>query len=200
MDIELPRLAVVIGPNAVGKSNLLDALQAMSRLATERTLADALAEPIRGFSIEAFTLPPGGLAQLLQQERAQFSLEADLLLEPSPRPERVRYRLGVAIDPDAGALQMADEYLSRMTQQWQPRELARIERQDHELLIRRKSQPGRTSHEPLYANHTKLADERDALREWRTYYMDVSARRCERPCPRARWTTSASSASTSRRS
>jgi AAA15 family ATPase/GTPase len=41
-DLELPRLAVLFGPNASGKSNFLDALQALSRLGTGRTLSDAL--------------------------------------------------------------------------------------------------------------------------------------------------------------
>src|SRR3972149_2956524 len=40
--VELPRMAVLFGPNAAGKSNLLDAIQALSRIGTQRTLADAL--------------------------------------------------------------------------------------------------------------------------------------------------------------
>jgi AAA15 family ATPase/GTPase len=42
--IEPPRLAVLFGPNAAGKSNLLDAMQALSRIGTQRTLADAMGE------------------------------------------------------------------------------------------------------------------------------------------------------------
>lgn len=49
VEMEPPRLAVLIGPNAAGKSNLLDVFQMLARTATERTLADALAPPIRGF-------------------------------------------------------------------------------------------------------------------------------------------------------
>ena len=76
--VELPRMAVLFGPNAAGKSNLLDAIQALSRIGTQRTLADALSEPIRGYPIEAFSFPSGGLAELLSASSAQFSLEADL--------------------------------------------------------------------------------------------------------------------------
>ena len=58
--IDFPKVAVIFGPNAAGKSNLLDAIQALSRLGTERTAAEALAGPIRGYPIEAFTFPPEG--------------------------------------------------------------------------------------------------------------------------------------------
>lgn len=46
--VDLPRMSVFFGANAAGKSNLLDAIQALSRIGTQRTLGDALAEPIRG--------------------------------------------------------------------------------------------------------------------------------------------------------
>lgn len=62
--VSLPALSVLFGPNAAGKSNFFDAVQALSRLASSRTLADALSEPIRGYPIEAFTFPAGGLAAL----------------------------------------------------------------------------------------------------------------------------------------
>ena len=71
--VEFPRMAVLFGPNAAGKSNLLDAVQALSRIGTSRTLSDALSEPIRGYPIEAFAFPAGGLAALLSQTTASFS-------------------------------------------------------------------------------------------------------------------------------
>ncbi len=58
--VEFPRMAVLFGPNAAGKSNLLDAIQALSRIGTQRTLADAMNDPIRGYPIEAFLFPPAG--------------------------------------------------------------------------------------------------------------------------------------------
>ena len=36
--VELPRLSVLFGPNAVGKSNLLDAIQALSWMGNARTV------------------------------------------------------------------------------------------------------------------------------------------------------------------
>ena len=71
--VEFPRMAVLFGPNAAGKSNLLDAIQALSRIGTQRTLADALSDPIRGYPIEAFSFSSGGLAELLSASSAQFS-------------------------------------------------------------------------------------------------------------------------------
>ena len=62
--LSFPRLTVLFGPNAAGKSNLLDAVQALSRIGTLRTLSDALAEPIRGYPLEAFSFPGGGLPAL----------------------------------------------------------------------------------------------------------------------------------------
>lgn len=77
VDQELPSLAVFAGPNAAGKSNLLDAIQTLSRLGTERTFSDALAEPIRGFPAELFTFPEDGLPGLLAKRRAKLCLEAE---------------------------------------------------------------------------------------------------------------------------
>lgn len=39
-DIEIAPLTVLFGPNAAGRSNFLDAIQVMSKLASERTLKD----------------------------------------------------------------------------------------------------------------------------------------------------------------
>src|SRR3990172_99712 len=76
--VEFPRMAVLFGPNAAGKSNLLDAIQALSRIGTQRTLADAIAQPIRGYPIEAFSFPGKGLAELLAAKSARVSIEAGL--------------------------------------------------------------------------------------------------------------------------
>jgi hypothetical protein len=59
-------LVVLFGPNAAGKSNLLEAILLFSRLVGERTLSEAFAEGIRGYPLEAFTLVEGGLEQLLK--------------------------------------------------------------------------------------------------------------------------------------
>jgi len=107
--VAFPRLTVLFGPNAAGKSNLLDAVQALSRIGTSRTLSDALSEPIRGYPIEAFAFPSGGLAGLLSQPFSRFTLETDL----GVGKEFYRYRAEVTIDPASGALTCTDGILVR---------------------------------------------------------------------------------------
>jgi predicted ATPase len=188
IDLVLPPITVLAGPNAAGKSNMLDAIQMLARAGTQRTLADALTPPIRGFPTEAFTLPQGGLPELLKQQSASFVIQADLVLERasiSSRADRIRYRMGVDIDPDTGALSMSDEYFGRLSKAWDPKDLPRIEVVDEELHLRRSGGGGRPAHEQLGANHTLLSDARlsgssyplfdrtrDELRNWRTYYLD----------------------------
>ena len=81
IDVSLRPLTVIVGPNASGKSNLLDALGLLSRVVTSRTINDAFDEH-RGLPLEAFFVPTGGLGELLQQETLQFSLGVDIELSP----------------------------------------------------------------------------------------------------------------------
>ncbi len=181
VEMSFPRMAVLFGPNAAGKSNLLDAIQALSRIGTQRTLADALGEPIRGYPIEAFTFPQGGLAELLGTESARFSLEADL----TAGSEAYRYRVEVEIAPGSGRLSIADEYLAQLTARAEPRGRPAIERVGDDLHIRRKSKPAHPRQEQIGANHSILSDPRlggveyrwleqvrGELSDWRTYYLD----------------------------
>ena len=55
IDISLNPLTVIVGPNASGKSNLLDALGLLSRIVTSRTINDAF-DKHRGLPLEAFFL------------------------------------------------------------------------------------------------------------------------------------------------
>jgi predicted ATPase len=179
--IEFPRLAVLFGPNAAGKSNLLDAVQALSRIGTLRTLSDALADPIRGYPIEAFSFPSRGLQELLGSSRAAFVLEADLTADK----DAYRYRVETAIEPGSGKLAIADEYLAQLGRRDEPKGRPAVERVDTNLHIRRKSKPAHPRQEPLGLNHTILSDPRlggieyralervrNELSGWRTYYLD----------------------------
>ncbi len=179
VEVRLPRLAVLFGPNAAGKSNFLDAIQALSRLSYHRTIADALGEPIRGYPVELFTFPPGGLPELLSRSHARFTLEADV---ETSRGEEYRYRVSIQIEPRSGKLSLADEFLTRLTRRNQRPAFEAI---DGRLHIRRKRKPAHPRVEPLGVNHTYLSDPRlggdeyrwiEAVREelsdWRTYYLD----------------------------
>ena len=73
--VELPRVAVLFGPNSAGKSNLLDAIQALSRIGTERTLMDALdSRMIRGYAFELFAAAKGRFTEGEGASRSRFSI------------------------------------------------------------------------------------------------------------------------------
>ena len=179
--VEFPRLTVLFGPNASGKSNILDAVQALSRFATSRTLADALADPIRGSPVEAFSFPPGGLVDLLSGPPRQFDLEASLEVGKDP----FEYALGVEIEPLSAALSVVREYLARLAKaSRKPAGVPAIEVVDDRIRLRRKSS-GKPRFENLRQNFTMLSDLRLAgpeyraigqtrgeLSAWRTYYLD----------------------------
>ena len=80
VEVTLPPLAVLFGPNAAGKSNFLDALQLLSKLATSRTLKEAFEPPYRGKPLESFTIGSDGLRGLLERETLTFTIEVDLRL------------------------------------------------------------------------------------------------------------------------
>jgi predicted ATPase len=179
--VEFPRLTVLFGPNAAGKSNLLEAVQTLSRIGTSRTLSDALAEPIRGYPVEAFAFPPDGLPALLSQEAARFSLEADL----GVGKDRYRYRVAVGIQPQSGSLTVQDEYLVALGKRGEPKGTPSIERVENQLRVRRKSKPAHPRQEPIGLNHALLSDQRlggveyraiersrKELERWRIHYLD----------------------------
>jgi len=200
VDVELAPLVVLLGPNAAGKSNFLEALLLLSRLGTERTLADAFAGAIRGYPLEAFTLPDGGLAELLKTPSTSLAIEADIRLAGAPKEAaRLRYRVAVRLEPATGALSVADELLTRRRADGAPLSgfLPRIEAVDlgapetersrgMRLAIRRHGKQGHPSYEELGLGHTVLSNlqyggearypDFDRLRTelmgWRIHYLD----------------------------
>ena len=82
VDLELQPLTVLVGPNASGKSNLLDALGLLSRIVTGGPIKSAFDEH-RGQPLEAFFIPPGGLEESLRRESLQLTLGVDVGLSQS---------------------------------------------------------------------------------------------------------------------
>lgn len=150
VEVRMPPLAVLFGPNAAGKSNFLDALQLFSKLGTSRTLKEAFDPPYRGKPLESFTVGEGGIRGLVERERLVFSIEADLHLsdavvesvnrqirdmrrpsgdatsaQAGKAPARVRerdlrYRIEIEMLPGSGVLRVTDEYLAALNANGEP--------------------------------------------------------------------------------
>lgn len=149
LDLKLADLSIFFGPNAAGKSNFLDCLQLLSKLATEKTIKEAFAPPYRGKPLESFTFGEKGIEGLLEQEKLSFSIEADVRLsdavidavnrqikemrrsgehrdgpneetKSAVRERNLRYRIEVEMLPKSGILRVADEYLAALTDKGEP--------------------------------------------------------------------------------
>ena len=79
LDLKLGPLSVIFGPNASGKSNLLDAIYLISKMATEKTLTEAFSEH-RGLPLESFYYGDEGYEQLLNKETVKMHFEVDVAL------------------------------------------------------------------------------------------------------------------------
>ena len=150
VEVRLSPLAVMFGPNAAGKSNLLDALQLLARLGTSRTVKEAFEPPYRGKPLESFTITDKGIRGLIEQDRLTFSIEADLHLSDGVveavnreiremrrpgaearmghgekalarvRERELRYRIEVEMLPRSGFLRVSDEYLAALNTKGEP--------------------------------------------------------------------------------
>src|SRR5262249_38709178 len=158
----------------------------------EQTLAAALEPPMRGYPLEAFSIREKGLEGLLKQERAELRLTA--VVRPARNngktpPSPICYRVGVRTQPKAGSLEVADEYLARLTREADPdkvKQKPRIEPSGDYLLVRQLGEAGAPRHEPLGLNHTLASNRqftgehrypdfdrlRAELSAWQTYYLD----------------------------
>lgn len=83
VDVTLQPLSVLFGPNAAGKSNFIDALQLLSRIAGSRSLEKAFEPPYRGKPMESFSFGECGLEGLMKRDSLSFVLEADVELSPA---------------------------------------------------------------------------------------------------------------------
>lgn len=181
--VELPNFSILFGPNATGKSNFIDALQLLSRLTSEKTISQAL-ELMRGYPIEQFTFPVGGLPELFNKPEAFISMEADILPE---KFDPLRYRVVLRSEPQKGDITVSDEYLARLSNRtFEPKPMApRIEKDGDHLLIRRLNEAGKPRQEQIGLSYTLLSDKRfsgnlyadfdkarNELNSWRIYYLD----------------------------
>lgn len=181
VEMDLAPLVVLMGPNAAGKSNLLEALLLLSRLATEQTLSAALAPPLRGYPLEAFTLSEGGLEALLQQEHAELTLEAVIqssrFAQETTAAEPLKYRVSIQIQPKTGALAVTDEYLARVLSNQGAKQEPLIERSGNWLIT---NFEGVGLMHALGQNHTLASVPnfkgfellRREFSAWQTYYLD----------------------------
>ena len=80
LELNLKPLCVLVGSNASGKSNFLDALQLLSRITTCQALEEAFDPPYRGHPLESFTFGDQGIKNLLEKEKVSFSIEVDVQL------------------------------------------------------------------------------------------------------------------------
>ena len=112
VNIEFPMLTVLFGPNAAGKSNVLDAIQFLAAAGTRRTLAEAF-DTLRGRPIEAFEFPKGGLPALMRRARPEFSIRAEIT-PASEKKHWLDYGLTVALTPRSGLLAVRKERLAKV--------------------------------------------------------------------------------------
>lgn len=94
--LELAPFQAIIGANAVGKSNLFDALRLLSRFG-ETDLRTAILDPQgRGNPGELFTLLPDGRSA----ERMRLAVEMLLNPQPALKYTRLRYEVEISRAPD----------------------------------------------------------------------------------------------------
>ena len=79
IEVNLGQLAVIFGPNAVGKSNLFDALNLLARLVTKKNLKEAF-DGHRGLPIEAIHYDTGSIKDLLDIKTHTLSFSVDVEL------------------------------------------------------------------------------------------------------------------------
>src|SRR4030043_74350 len=103
VEIHFQPLSVIFGPNAAGKSNILDALNLVSRIVTRRTLKDAFDEH-RGLPLESFYYGKYGYEKLIEGEtvNARFEIDVELSATIVESIEKIiaEKRKGIAEEKD----------------------------------------------------------------------------------------------------
>lgn len=176
--VDFPRMSVFFGPNSAGKSNLLEAIQALSGIGTQSSLATALKEDaIRGHPFEAFALPAGGIPELASTQTGRFSIAADLI--------HYRYEVEVGIVYRSGALSVIHEHLEER-RSYSRRKPAIEQHGSAYLSVRRQRGGGRPREvgtgkrrsvlsRPEFGRsggYDHIHDAYAELQRWRTYHLD----------------------------
>ncbi|MDX2151661.1 MAG: AAA family ATPase [Bryobacteraceae bacterium] len=186
LEVDLRPLSVLFGPNAAGKSNFIDALQLLSRIASSRTLKEAFEPPYRGKPIESFSFDESGIEGLMRRDSVSFTLEVDIELSPQViaavnrdiletkrgqaaaapvdaskafiHHKDIRYRLEIEVTPRTGALHVCDEYVAPLGRDGKPksRPTPFVERQGDRIHLRMEGQSHPTYFE-RYLDHAIIS-------------------------------------------
>jgi predicted ATPase len=163
LDLELKPLSIIFGPNASGKSNLLDALHFLSQAVTQKNLKSAF-DDHRGLPLESFYRGNNGASR---KGDLQFTIEVDVelsdtvikqveslieikrkgidstkTLKKSITEKYLRYRLTVEILSDTGYLRVKDERLSAIKINGDEKSYRKpfLEQQDNSIHLRMEGQ------------------------------------------------------------
>jgi len=199
LSLELRPLTVIFGPNASGKSNLLDALYLVSRAANQKTLKGAF-DGHRGLPLESFYYGDEGYEGLLKKSNLQFTFEVDLEISPSVKKNveeivqakrkgidsigskkqvitepLLRYRLSIEALPETGYLRVMDERLCAIKRNGEEKRGRKpfLEREGNRIHLRMEGAAHRIFHE-IGLDHTIVST---ALYE--PHYPHITAFRME---------------------
>lgn len=197
-ELELRPLSVIFGPNASGKSNLLDAVYLLSRAVTCRNLKEAFSGH-RGLPLESFSYGTGTYEELLEKERVRAEMEVDVEIS-APIRQRVseiiaekrrgidagdragrgvterllRYRLVIEALPKTGYLRVIDERLTALKQGGEEKKRTPfLEKHGQRVRLRMEGQAHPTYHQ-VGLDHTIVST---ALYE--PHYPHITAFRME---------------------
>lgn len=119
VELTLRPLTVILGPNASGKSNLLDALGLLSAMVTRPNIKTAF-EGHRGLPIEAFFAGGQDIAKLLEKPSLTFDIEVDVELSPETMEytEKIIGDMRKGLDTDTPASISERAPMKRVTERY----------------------------------------------------------------------------------
>jgi len=197
-ELQLRPLSVIFGPNASGKSNLLDSIYLLSRAVTCRNLKEAF-EGHRGLPLESFYYGDSTYEEILHKERVAMTFEVDVEISPQISQKVaelisekrrgidsgngtqrgitekfLRYRLTIEALPQTGVLRVTDERLAAIKRNGDEKKRTPfLEKQGTRVHLRMEGQAHPTYHE-VGLDHTIVST---ALYE--PHYPHITAFRME---------------------